>query len=51
MIDKRAWTPEEDRLLKHVFETSGLTKWSLIAHRLQEDHSIFGRTGKQCRER
>lgn len=36
MTDRRAWTEEEDRLLKHVFETSGLTKWSHIARKLQD---------------
>lgn len=36
MTEKRAWTEEEDMLLKMVFETSQLTKWSHIARRLQE---------------
>jgi hypothetical protein len=36
MTDTRPWTEEEDTLLKLVFETSQLTKWSHIARRLQE---------------
>lgn len=38
-------------LLKLVFETSQLTKWSHIARRLQEEHGVRGRNGKQCKER
>lgn len=34
-MEKRPWTVEEDRLLKYVFETSGLSKWSHIARKLQ----------------
>lgn len=37
--------------MKHVFETSGLTKWSHIARKMEVEHGITGRSGKQCRER
>lgn len=50
-MEKRPWTVEEDRLLKYVFESSRLTKWSHIARKLQEDYGIKGRNGKQCKER
>jgi hypothetical protein len=49
MSDRRAWTEEEDRLLQQVFETSGLTKWSHISRKLQEEHGVKGRNGKQCK--
>jgi AraC-like DNA-binding protein len=51
MAEKRPWSEEEDEILKHVFETSGLTKWSHIARKMQAEHGITGRSGKQCRER
>lgn len=51
MSEKRPWTEEEDRLLKFVFDTSKLTKWSHIARRLQEEFGVKGRNGKQCKER
>ncbi len=51
MNEKRAWTEEEDRLLKFVFESSKLTKWSHIARRLQDEFGVKGRNGKQCKER
>jgi hypothetical protein len=49
MTEKRPWTDEEDRQLKNIYETSKLTKWSHIARRLQEDHGVKGRNGKQCK--
>lgn len=51
MAERRPWTEEEDRLLKHVFESTKLTKWSHIARILQEDYGVKGRNGKQCKER
>jgi hypothetical protein len=51
IMEKRPWTAEEDRLLKYVFESSRLSKWSHIARRLQEEHGVKGRNGKQCKER
>ena len=36
MTDKRPWTEEEDKLLKYVFETSKISKWSHIARILQD---------------
>lgn len=50
-MEKRPWTAEEDKLLKYVYETSRLTKWSHIARRLMEDHGVKGRNGKHCKER
>lgn len=51
MTEKRPWSEEEDRLLKFVFDTSKLTKWSQIARRLQEEFGVKGKNGKQCKER
>lgn len=48
MSEAREWTEEEDRLLKLIYETSGLSKWSHIARRLQE-MGVKGRNGKQCK--
>ena len=50
MAEKKEWSVEEDRMLKYVFETSNLTKWSCIARKLQE-YGIKGRSGRQCKER
>jgi len=36
MAEKRPWTEEEDKLLKYIFDTSNLTKWSHIARKLHE---------------
>jgi hypothetical protein len=42
---KRAWTEEEDSILRGLIEANGIGKWTSIAN------SLPGRSGKQCRER
>ena len=42
---KCKWTPEEDKCLIDSVKKHGMTNWSLVAT------AVFGRTGKQCRER
>ena len=51
MAERKPWSEEEDRLLKFVFESSKLTKWSAIARRLAEEFGVKGRNGKHCKER
>jgi len=45
MVQKVAWTPEEDAILLELVAEHGPQKWSIIAMHLE------GRIGKQCRER
>jgi len=45
MVQKVAWTPEEDAILLELVAEHGPQKWSVIAMHLE------GRIGKQCRER
>ena len=42
---KRAWTPDEDELLRIAVERHGAQQWSTIAQQM------VARCGKQCRER
>jgi hypothetical protein len=51
MPDRRAWSAEEDRILKQLREEMKITKWSVIAHIMANEYKIPDRTGKQCRER
>ena len=44
-MSRKAWTKEEDELIKQLVMKHGRRKWAVIAGRLQ------GRSGKQCRER
>merc|ERR1712216_572437 len=44
-IAKRAWTPDEDKILIELVTKYGPQRWSLIASYFE------GRMGKQCRER
>ena len=51
MCERRPWTEDEDKILKQIFETNKLTKWSHVARKLLEEYGIKGRNGKQCKER
>lgn len=46
MTDKRPWGTEEDQLLQHIFENSGLSKWSHIAKQLSQEMGGTPRNGK-----
>lgn len=48
---RRLWTTEEDKAITLLVEQYGIRKWTLISRKLQEKHHIYGRSGKQCRER
>jgi hypothetical protein len=51
MQSRVSWTEYEDNILRYLKEEKGEKKWSTIAKKLEEEFSIRGRTGKQCRER
>ena len=46
MYQGKAWTSNEDELLKKVRENYSISKWSLISKKLAKEHGIIGRTGK-----
>lgn len=48
---RRLWTIEEDQAITSLVEQHGMRKWTLISKKLQEKFHIYGRSGKQCRER
>lgn len=48
---RRLWTIEEDQAITSLVEQHGIRKWTLISKKLQEKFHIYGRSGKQCRER
>ena len=48
---RQLWKNEEDDAIMQLVEKYGKKKWTLIANKLKEDFKIFGKTGKQCRER
>jgi len=48
---RRLWGDEEDRAIAKLVKKYGIKKWTLISRKLQEEHQIYGRSGKQCRER
>lgn len=48
---RRHWAQEEDEAIKSLVLLHGTKSWTLIAELLQSDYGIFGRSGKQCRER
>jgi hypothetical protein len=45
------WTNEEDEAIRQMVMKYGTKSWALIAENLSKEHSIAGRSGKQCRER
>jgi hypothetical protein len=49
--NRRLWSDEEDEAISSLVETYGTRRWTFIAKKLQEAYKIYGRTGKQCRER
>lgn len=51
MPERKAWTEEEDQILKRLHDELGLRKWSEIARRMNEEFDLPSRNGKQCRER
>ena len=48
---RRLWNEEEDNVILKLVKDYGTKKWTLIAKKLQEVYKIYGRSGKQCRER
>ena len=48
---RRLWTREEDEAITSLVKHYGVRKWTLISRKLQEKYHIYGRYGKQCRER
>lgn len=49
--NRRVWSKEEDEAIKILVAQYGTKSWSLIAEHIIKDHKIYGRSGKQCRER
>lgn len=49
MPERKAWSKEEDRILRVLKEERGEKKWSTIAKLMQTEFGVSGRTGKQCR--
>lgn len=52
----KMWTPkvstsptQEDDYLRKIVGESKHLKWGAVAHRLQTEFQVYGRTGKQCR--
>jgi myb proto-oncogene protein len=50
-FSRRLWTDEEDRAITTLVQRHGIRKWTLISRKLQDQYHIYGRSGKQCRER
>jgi len=48
---RRLWTTEEDKAITSLVQQHGIRKWTLISRKLQEKFHVYGRSGKQCRER
>lgn len=48
---KLAWTPQEDELLRSVWEHNQGSSWAVIAEKLTSLNPTIKRSGKQCRER
>ena len=42
---------QEDNAIRELVARYGTRSWSIIAEHIVSDHDIWGRTGKQCRER
>ena len=51
MPERKMWTEEEDRVLRHLVEERGITRWADLPRIMEEEFAIAGRNGKQCRER
>ena len=48
---RRCWTLEEDYALRELVLEFGTKRWALIASKCSERFHLYGKTGKQCRER
>ncbi len=48
---RRLWSDAEDEAIIKLVKKYGIRKWTLISRKLQEEYEIYGRSGKQCRER
>lgn len=48
---RKLWSEEEDEAISQLVEAYGTRRWTYIAKKLQESFHVFGRSGKQCRER
>ena len=50
MPENKAFSEEEDQLIRHLYEEMRIKKWGMIAKTLTEDYN-FPRNAKQCRDR
>ena len=48
---RRLWTDDEDNAITKLINKYGIKKWALISKKMEEEYNIYGRSGKQCRER
>ncbi|CAK76218.1 unnamed protein product (macronuclear) [Paramecium tetraurelia] len=51
MTDRKAWNQKEDLAILHLVKQYGIKKWTTVAEKMKEIYGLFGRSGKQCRER
>ncbi|CAK62067.1 unnamed protein product (macronuclear) [Paramecium tetraurelia] len=51
MTDRKAWNQKEDTAILQLVKQYGIKKWTIVAEKMKELYSLFGRSGKQCRER
>ena len=51
MRERKAWSSEEDCILRLLVEERGLRGWTQIARAMEEEFQVGPRSGKQCRER
>ena len=50
MPDNRPFIPQEDKIIKELYEEQKIANWAIIARKLTEEHH-FPRNAKQCRDR
>ncbi|CAK71028.1 unnamed protein product (macronuclear) [Paramecium tetraurelia] len=51
MTDRKAWNQKEDAAILQLVKQYGIKKWTIVAEKMKEIYGLFGRSGKQCRER
>ncbi|CAK90826.1 unnamed protein product (macronuclear) [Paramecium tetraurelia] len=51
MTDRKAWNQKEDIAILQLVKQYGIKKWTIVAEKMKEVYGLFGRSGKQCRER
>lgn len=51
IFTRRMWSDSEDKAISELVTKYGIRRWTLVSQRLQDDYRIYGRSGKQCRER